>query len=360
MFDKVYSKILENKELKESGKQLSITPPFPRFAEKFPGFEKSRYYIFTANSGVGKTKFTKFFAITSVYNFIRLNPDYKARIFYFALEETSTEFWLSFISTMLYEKYNIELSTANLKSLGSYTVNDFILNKIKECEEFVNELSKFVEVIDYIHNPFGIYKYVRDYFESSKEIGEYIYEFINEGKTKIVSGYKHNTDTHYFTIVDHLGILTSENQMNEHQTIGNYSKEYALKGFVKRFGISHIDVQQQVSIQEKQEFYKGETIDQKLEPSLDGLGNNKETQRQADFILGIFAPARYGIAQYRGYDITKLQDHYRALKVLKDRNYGLANSYIHCYFNGAANAFSELPPAEEFKKNPKLYENYKN
>ncbi len=52
MFDKVYKKIVENKEIKESGKQLSITPPFPRLAKKFPGFEKGKMIEITASSGI--------------------------------------------------------------------------------------------------------------------------------------------------------------------------------------------------------------------------------------------------------------------------------------------------------------------
>lgn len=52
MFDKVFNKILQNKEIKESGRQLSIKPPFPRLAEKFPGFEKGKLIEITAASGI--------------------------------------------------------------------------------------------------------------------------------------------------------------------------------------------------------------------------------------------------------------------------------------------------------------------
>jgi len=358
MFDKILTKIQENKKLKESGKQLSIHPPFPRLADQFPGFEKGKLIEITAASGIGKTKFTKFFCITSIYNFIKLNPTTKVKLWYFALEETAEEFWLSFISTMLYEKFNIELSTAQLKSLGKYTLSNENVEKIKECESFVTELSSFVEVIDYTHNPFGIYKHVRDYFESSKNIGEYTYESINEGKNKITTGYKHNTDTHYFIITDHISLLTPENGMGEHATIGHYSKEYCLKGFCKRFNCTVINVHQQAAETEKQEFYRGETLAEKLEPTLNGLANNKETQRDCDLVLGLFAPARYKITSYRGYDISKLQDRYRSLIFLKDRHYGCANLYVNLYFNGASNYFQELEPAEEFKKNPNLYSKY--
>lgn len=278
MFNKIYQKIVDNQMLKLSGKQLSIHPPFPRLAEKFPGFEKGKLIELTAASGIGKTKFIKFFCITSIYNFIKVNPDTKVKLWYFALEETAEEFWLSFISTMLYEKFNIELSTAQLKSLGKFTISDEHLNKIKECENFVTELSEFVEVIDYIHNPFGIYKHVRDYFNQSS-VGENTHVLINDGKDKMITGYKHNTDIHYFVITDHISLLTPENGLSEHQTIGHYSKEYCLKGFCKRFNCTVINVHQQAAETEKMEFYKGETVEAKLEPSLNGLANNKETQR---------------------------------------------------------------------------------
>lgn len=361
MFNKILSKITENKELKESGKQLSITPPFPKWATMYPGFQKGRYHIYTANSGIGKTKMTKFFAITSVYNFIKKHPNYKVKIWYFALEETIEQFWLSFVSVMLYEKFKIELSPAQLASLGEFTLSNDELDKVRECQKYVDELSGFVEVIDSIFNPTGIYKYIRSYFENP-EIGEFEYTTINEGKDKITTGYNHKEDIHYFTIIDHVSLVSVETvngvKMDLWETIGHLSKEYLLKGFCKRFGITSILVQQQVAAQEKQEFYKGETIEQKLEPSLEGLADNKTTQREAHMVMGLFAPARYGITQYRGYDITKLKDKYRCIKILKDREYGLGNTYVHCYFNGANDFFEELPSAEEFKKDPKLYNKY--
>jgi len=352
MFDKIYNRILENKENKEQGRVNSISPPFPRLAEKFPGFEKGKYWIITASSGIGKTKFTKFFTIASIYNFIKLNPSVKAKIFYFALEETVEEFWMSFVSAMLYEKYNIELSTAQLKSLGKFTISEDHLSKIRECENFINELTSFVIVKDHIHNPFGIYKEVRDYFESS-ESGEYV-----KNEMGHITGYNHKDNTHYFIITDHVGLLTAEKGLSQRDSLSFFSQEYCLKGFCKRFNCTVINIQQQAAETEKLEFFKGETLEQKVEPSLNGLANNKEIQREADLILGLFAPARYKLAIHRGYDIEKLKDKYRSLLFLKDRNYGLNGSYVGLYFNGATNYFEELPPADEFKKNPELYKQY--
>jgi len=352
MFDKLYERILSNKEAKEQGKINSISPPFPRLAERYPGFEKGKYHIYTASSGIGKTKFTKFFAITSIFNFIKLNPSLKVKIFYFALEETVEEFWLSFISAMLYEKYSIELSTAQLKSLGKFTLSEEHLDKIRECESLITELMSFVTVKDHIHNPFGIYKEVRDYFELPGN-GDYI-----KNEQGHITGYKHTDDTHYFVITDHVGLLTAEKGLSQRDSLSFFSQEYCLKGFCKRFNCTVINIQQQAAETERLEFFKGETLEQKVEPSLNGLANNKEIQREADLILGIFAPARYKLPTHRGYDVEKLKDRYRSLIFLKDRNYGLNGAYIGLYFNGATNFFCELEPAEDFKKNPDLYKKY--
>jgi len=348
-FDILYEKIKNNQQLKKEGKSTTISPPFPRLAEKYPGWEKGKFTIITANSGIGKTKLCKYLTIIHIYNFIKVNPDIKARIKYFALEETEDEFWLSFISSMLYEEFNIILSTAQLKSLGNYIISDEHLLRVKECEKVVDELSNYVEVIDYIHNGFGIYKNVREYFENP-EIGENITKKDKEGRD-IVIGYKHNfPDTYYFVVVDSINLLSPESRdgikMDLWNSMGHFSKEYALKGFCKRYNCVTVILQQQEAAKERKDFYKGEINEEKIEPSLDGLANNKEIQREADLVLGIFAPNRYNIEEYRGYDIRKLGDKVRFIKFLKDRHYGLANAYVPLYFDGATGFFKELPKKE--------------
>ena len=92
---------------------------------------------------------------------------------------------------------------------------------------------------------------------------------------------------------------------------------------------------------------QGQSIEEKLEPSLDGLGINKNTQQEADMVLGLFAPHRYNLARHRGYDIKRMGNKYRSCRILKDRNNGLDGKYIPLYFNGATNTFKELDKATE-------------
>lgn len=347
IFNNLYNKIQTNIDKKDAGGITSIVPPFERLSKKYPGWVKGSLTTLTASSGIGKTKLCKFFAVTSTYDFIKKNPNIKTKIFYFALEESKEMFWLSMISTLLYNKYNIYVSPQQLLSLGEYTLDRDVLNKIHLVQDEINDMEKYIEVIDNVFNPFGIYKRVRDYF--TEDIGHFNKVKNDEGK-EILGEFVYNDDDLYvFVITDHISLLVPDSngqfnaQKNLHEAMDYFSKEYCLKQMCKRLKCVVINVQQQSADKEKQEFYKGQSIEKKLEPSLDGLADNKLTQRDCDMVIGLFAPTRYELNTYRGYNIDRLKDRYRCAIILKDRHYGLANSYIHLYFNGASNILKELP-----------------
>lgn len=352
IYNKLYEKIIDNHTKKENGGLTSISPPFTRLSKKYPGWVKGTYTILTASSGIGKTKAVKFFAVSSVYNFIKANPNIKAKIFYFALEESKDMFWLSIMSNLLYTKHNITLSPQMLLSLGQFEIDKDILAKIETIKDEISDMEQYIEVVDNVFNPYGIYKHVRDYFDNP-DIGKFNVIKTSEGEEFKGDFIYNDNDLYVFCITDHISLLTPDSngriyqQKNLHEAMGYFSQEYCLKQMCKRLKCVVINVQQQSADKEKQEFYKGQSIEKKLEPSLDGLADNKLTQRDADLVLGIFAPTRYELPNYRGYNINKLKDKYRCMIFLKDRNFGLANNYVHLYFDGATNNFKELPIKDE-------------
>jgi hypothetical protein len=142
------------------------------------------------------------------------------------------------------------------------------------------------------------------------------------------------------------------------QTMSKWSSDYCLR-LRDKFGFIPVNVQQQASAKEQVEYnYKGNTIEEKLEPSLEGLGDNKTTQRDANIVLGLFAPDRYNIEQHNGYDITFFRDRYRSMSILKDRD-GIANKKLPLFFDGAVDFFKELPKADDNEGMRRVY-NYVN
>ena len=130
---------------------------------------------------------------------------------------------------------------------------------------------------------------------------------------------------------------------------------YARKQITKHFKYVFVGIQQQAADKEKLQFTNtGSSISQKLEPSLDGLGDNKLTARDALVVIGLFAPERYQIPTHLGYDVNKLKDNYRSLIILKNR-IGKPNLKLGLFFDGKTNHFEELPSSV----NDAQYDNYK-
>lgn len=353
IFETALTSIKEAKRVREAGGVNSIPFGLPSLDRHVPGIMKGIQYLITASSGVGKTQLSKFLFVNQPYKFIKEHPEhgFKIKILYFALEESKEEFMYSLISNRLKEKYGLNVSNMQLRGIN-HTLGDEVIEKIEECTVYFEELEQYIDVIDTISNPFGIYKYVRDY---STQHGTHHYrphtfrhtmpDGTVEEKVEMVYDYYEPNDPNEIVIViaDHISLLQPENGGTLHEAMTQMSANYGRKMITKQFGYCLAIVQQQAADTEKQQYTNaGQSIESKLEPSLSGLGDNKLTQRDAFIVIGLFAPERHCIDKHMGYDITVLKDYYRCLTVLKNRM-GVPNLKLPLLFNGAANIFSELP-----------------
>jgi hypothetical protein len=357
VFSQALDMIKRNKKNKDDGKFNSIPFGLPSLDGHVPGIMKGLQYIITANSGVGKTQLTKFLFVNQPYKFVKEHPELgiKLKILYFALEESKEEFILTLVSNRLKEKYGMSVGVMELRSMGTHTLDDIALKRIEECEEYFRELEESIEIIDSVSNPFGIFKYVRGY---ATEHGTHHYRdhlFVHKkpdgteaSETQKVYDRYEPSDPNEFVIViaDHISLLQVEKDGDAstlHGAMTKFSTEYMRKMITKHYGYCACLVQQQAADKEKVMYTNtGQSIEQKLEPSLDGLGDNKLTQRDAMIVFGLFAPERYQIEEHRGYNIKTLKDNYRSLSILKNR-IGTPNLKLSLWFNGQTNTFVELP-----------------
>ena len=370
-FSSVFTEIKNNKVNHDEGYFNCI--PFmgmERLERFLPGVEQDTYYLLTASSGVGKSKLARYLFIHNPYQFIENNPDtdIKVDIKYFSLEESKRKIILSEISRYLFTKHGKVVSVKELQSRGRYnTIDVETLALIGEAEEYVNRFLETVDIVDSIRNPTGIYKYMRDF---ALTIGRYYdkdgVQLTDEEHRQIVKGegeaykkishYAKNYSKHYVIVLcDHISLLEPEDGLSQWGTIGLYSSKYCLR-MRDKFGFIPVNVQQQSSDKERVQFTNmGKSIDEKLEPSLDGLGDNKTTQRDANVVIGLFAPDRYNIVAHSGYDVSFFRDRYRSMSILKDRD-GAANKKLPLFFNGASDFFKELPRIDDDENMRKVYE----
>lgn len=366
------------KAIRDKGEYLCIPyyKTFPKLSNFVPGIVKGIMYKVTAGSGVGKTQLTKMLFVIAPLEYIRNNPNTKVKIkiFYFALEESEEEFIDSLICNVLAYKHNIRIDVMTLKGYRENYINDDIMGKIQQCEEDVEFYMQHIEVVDSVSNPTGMYKYCRTY---SEKVGKHIWEDVEFTKTgkdgttersieKVYKEYIPNDpDLHVICITDHYSLITQEfdpkfnNVLTQHQSMAKWSTHYCRGQMTKHWGWTCVGVQQQEQGSEKQHYTNtGESVVSKTEPTLDGLANNKEIQRDDYVIISLYSPDRFGFDEYHGYDIALMRDTFRAIKILKNR-LGIPNKYVPLLFDGATNRFVELPFPEEKEKLLKFYEQSK-
>jgi replicative DNA helicase len=353
-FDNLLQKIKDRQERAISGKLNCIPLPFERTRRFFPGIEKSCITIVTASSGVAKSKFTRFLYVYHVYKYIKENPnaDIRIKIFYFSLEESKERFFLSLISKWLYDNHRLRISIKQLLSIGEQGchLNDEIIELVTKAKEYFIEFTNYVTVIEEVRNPTGFYKIMQEYLENN---GTWTFKtVIREGKEMTIKDryIPNDSELYVIGIVDHVSLMQPEKDngimMTLHQTINKWSSDYCI-GLRNQYGASIINVQQQSAEKEKKQFtMRGGSIDEKLEPSLDGLADCKLTARDADVVIGLFAPDRYQIDNYENYDIRVFQDYFRMLLFLKTRD-GEANMRTALFFDGMVGDFKELPKMDD-------------
>lgn len=375
---KVRRRLGELKDIKvqkDSGKIFCIPfTSYPKLAESVPGIVPGMITMITAGSGVGKTQVTKALAVREPLEYA-LRNNVKLKIFYFALEESEQEFIDTMICNFISARCNIRMDLLTLQGYKKRSLDQATMDLIENNIDDVETLLGNVEVIDSVYNPTGIYKYCRDHADKN---GKHIFEdrefikkkidedgntYTKKEMTKVYSHYEpDDPNAIVVVVVDHMSLLTPEKdkvtgQMrNQHQTMAQWSTNYALKQITKHWNWAVVNVIQQEQSGEKEQFTnRGESIQKKTEPSLAGFANNKEIQRDAKVVIGVYSPDRYGFEEYHGYDIRRFRDSFRAIKILKNR-FGAPNKYFHYLFDGATNRFKELPKSTE-KVELKNYEN---
>lgn len=331
-----------------------------RLEKYLPGIEKESYTIITAATGIGKSKLARHLYVDTPMRYTK-STGKPVKIFFFSLEESKKKFFLSEMSKRLFTEHDITVSIKQLQSIGRHNIaTSRIIDLMHKEEKYMTELLDKVQVIDYIKTPNTIAEYMYTY---ANRVGKFTYN-VEEHKlpSKFVDriehiiDYKpHNPDLYTIFIVDHAKLMVSDSgQRSIKESIDKFSSVHCvnLRNICK---FTPVLVQQQAAEKEKKQYnFKGFAVEDKNKPSLDGLGEHKLSAHDADIVLGLFAPNRYGYSTSNQYDITRLKDCYREMSILKNRN-GLANLDVPLFFNGATSHFEELPSHLDSRMN-RFYE----
>jgi hypothetical protein len=350
--EKVMTKLKKRRQRIIDGRVNCIPSPFQRFSNDYIGLEQETYICVTSFTKGGKSQLVSFLMIYSTLLYAYKNPDKEIDItfIYFPLEETPDRIMERFMSYLLFNISNgrIRIDPKTLRSTTS-AVDETVLNTL-ESEEYTKILKFFEEHIIFSSesNPTGILKFCTKYAEENGETFYKTYtvkdEFGNPVERKVFDHYVLTNPNKYIVpVIDTINIIDTERGMSLKQSMDKMS-EYCAKIMRNRYHMTPIVIQQQAFESEGNDALKLG----KIRPSVAGLGDSKYVSRDANIVLGLFSPARFGLKDYLGYNIDILKDHVRFLEVCVNRD-GAMGGIIALYFDGACCYFRELPIAK--KKN---------
>lgn len=346
-FDRALEKLKKRRKRILEGKINCIPLSFSRLRAWLPGIEKKRYNIITANQKVGKSKLADYILVYEPFFYVLEHPEQvRLNILYFTLEMGKEEKFYEFLCHLLFRLDNIRISPTDLKSTSADRPVPENVIELLESEKYQRYIDKFKETVIYIdheRNPTGIQKYIWNYM---LERGKFHYKTSKRKNadtgivedTQVIDYYEPDDPEGYvLTILDNYSNLSSENGLNKMQTIEKMSK-YAIQ-LRDIFELNFTAIQHQAQAQEGIENQKLN----KMMPSSDGLADCKTTTRDANLVLGLYSPYKYGLREYEGYDITQFKNNIRFMQVIEDRDNGAGGQICPLFFDGAVSVYRELP-----------------
>ena len=148
------------------------------------------------------------------------------------------------------------------------------------------------------------------------------------------------------SLIDNNNVVDKEQGFRTKDAIDKMS-EYLVKYLRNRYNYTCVVIQQQASESEGLEAVKMK----RMTPTTSGLADSKYTSRDADLVLGLFDPSKFGVPTWLGYKIQDndgigLRNYGRFLYVLANRN-GEMGGICPLFFDGAVCNFEELPLPNE-------------
>ena len=323
-----------------NGKNGGVPMGFQRL-NRYVGIRKSMYYLIGGLTGSGKTSFIDDAFILNPVDWALSKEGQSSgmnvRIWYRSMERSRTYKMAKWVSRKIFLDQGIIIPVGKLLGWTDKLTSDEH-DLFLYYEEYVNQLSDIVTIIDGPENPVGIAKDLKKYAlerGTIEQLDEYNKIYVPENPNEIT-----------IVVIDHIGLLKlTKDQPTKKQAIDKMSDE--LRYARDFYGYSPVVVSQfNRDISNPTRIKNGD-----VEPQLEDFADSSQTQNDADVVMALFDPMRYKVADPSGYNLDKLKDEYgakyfRSLRLIKN-SYGEDDVRIGLGFLGQIGMFKELKRRKE-------------
>lgn len=339
-----YSSALKEIDEGRKGLNAGLDMGFSRFVEYVPGLQKRTLYVVGGETGSGKSAFGLNSFVYSPYDHWKSGTsdvtDFK--VFYWTLEMHPSVVITKAICRRIYLDHGILVDVNYVLSRGKNRINDEVYRLVLSYAKYFEELEDKITFIEG-GNPTGVYNTLEKYMASIGTVHK-VPTLIkradgSESTVPLFHSYTPHGNIQVVGVVDHVALMKREREFNKKANIDKMS-DYAIE-LRNRYGLSIAFIQQlNRDMSTADRFKQG-----RVEPQLSDFKETSDTTDAADVVLALFSPKRYEMEQHRGFDIRRLGDRYRYLKLLKSRD-GAADMGIGVEYVGEIGLFRELPKSD--------------
>ena len=149
--------------------------------------DKDNLYLledFTVTHNTGKTAYVHNAYILQPFDYLQSvkNSNMKMKVILFSMERSKIYTLTKWLSRKIFLSEGILIPIPKLLGWWDVKLTKNEHDLVLQFEDYINELSEFVDIIEGAQNPTGIYKYVKNYAEKNGK-----FEKINEFSTVYIS-----------------------------------------------------------------------------------------------------------------------------------------------------------------------------
>lgn len=342
----VYKKALSEIKRGQLGLNEGLPTGLPRYDEYLHGVQKGTYYLIGGNTGSGKSYFVNNTFILNPYDYLLNTPGVieKVHYIYLSFEMVAHQHILRAIPRWLWLNYNIQTNVGYVLSRGKHRISQEIFDKVLESQMYFEKLEDSITFVDSCLGKSAIDKVIGEYALAH---GNYTVE-----ANGTIHYTPHDENLHTIIILDHYGLTKKEDEKSTKDAIDGLSKLFVEYRNVCNF-TEVVLSQYNRDMDSVERIKKG-----MIEPQLSDFKDSAGSQEDADVVLGLADPFKYGHSKYKGYDIELLKSYFRGLHVLKNRS-GNTGGFIGLNFFGDVGIFKEFPRSgdmapEDYERGIKL------
>lgn len=345
----VIDKVIANIDKGMLGGNEGLFMGYPKLQEIVPGVQPATVYDICGGTGSGKTAFAlSSFVLNPYDDYVAKKArgeDIELEIPIWSMEMSDTILITKAVARKIFKDYHILTDINYILSRGKNRCSQEIYDLVLKTRKYFEELESVVTIYT-SSNPTGIHKEIkrRALANGKEKFTEFnITEYDDNGnphpKTiKQFVSYTPNHPNHFLiALQDHVALQKQEVGAPSVKALIDKLVNYIIDDKLK-YGITDVFCQQINRASESIDRMRTNSIDIQLSD----LRDSSDTAHAADFVIGLANPFQYEISPYRDYDIKRLQDRFRSIKIVKARD-GISNVVSGMGFMGEVGVFKELP-----------------